>query len=198
MRVRIKVCGTTSVADGLLAANAGADAVGLIFAPVSKRRVTPELARQVSLALGPAVGRLGVFMEQALEDILRTADRARLTAVQVHGDLPAADWERLLAEFPVLRVLKPGDPLPPTHPHQTLMFDAPAPGGGRPLDWAALAPHFPPGAWLAGGLGPENVAQAIVTLHPAGVDAVSRLESSAGVKDPERVRAFVQAVFSIG
>ncbi len=194
MRVRVKVCGTTSVPDALLAAEAGADAIGLIFAPVSKRLVGVEVAREVSLAVGPAVGRVGVFMGQGVEDILRTAEAARVSAVQVHGDLPGDGWARLLGAFPVLRVLKPGDALPPPHPNLTLMFDAPAPGSGQPLDWAALAPDFPHGAWLAGGLGPENVRAAMEALSPAGVDAVSRLEQRPGVKDRDRVRAFVHAV----
>ena len=78
--------------------------------------------------------------------------------------------------------------------HNGLMLDAPQPGSGQPLDWAALVPHFPPGSWLAGGLGPDNVAQAIATLRPAGVDAVSRLEASPGLKNPQAVEAFIDAV----
>ena len=78
------------------------------------------------------------------------------------------------------------------------MVDAPEPGGGHPLDWSALRGHFPPGTWLAGGLGPANVVQAIALLAPAGVDAVSRLEKGPGRKDPEAVRAFVGAVRAAG
>lgn len=200
--IRVKVCGTTSVRDAVLAAEAGADAIGLIFAPRGERtgrRVTAELARQASLAVGPAVGRVGVYWGQPLDEVLRTAEAARLSAVQLHGEVPAAYLDSLLTYFPVLRVLKPGDPLPDARPGLTPMLDAPLPGGGVPLDWDALAAGFPggtfpSGAWLAGGLGPDNVAQAIQRLNPAGVDAVSQLESAPGVKDPARVRAFVMAV----
>jgi len=196
--MRVKVCGTTSVEDALMSVDAGADAIGLIFAPLSRRRVTVEQAREISLALGPAVGRVGIFLDQPLQEVLRTAERARLSAVQIHGPLPGLYLETLARYHPVLRVLRPAelsrergaDPGPPGG--VTLMLDAPQPGSGEALDWPALAGSFPAGAWLAGGLGPENVARAIGVLRPAGVDAVSRLERSPGVKDEALVRAFVR------
>ncbi|MEF2279958.1 phosphoribosylanthranilate isomerase [Deinococcus sp. YIM 134068] len=197
---RIKVCGTTSVRDAVLAAEAGADALGFIFAPVSRRRVSPTVAREAGLSAGPVVARVGVFLGQGLDEVLRTAEAARLSAVQLHGPLPDLYVREVARYYPVLRVLRPADLTTGTDasprdlpPGVTPMLDAPEPGGGVPLDWAALAPIFPRGAWLAGGLGPENVAQAITVLRPAAVDAVSRLEASPGVKDPERVRAFVRA-----
>ncbi|MGI8748163.1 MAG: phosphoribosylanthranilate isomerase [Deinococcus sp.] len=211
--MRVKICGTTSLEDALMSVDAGADAIGLIFAPVSRRRVTVEQAREISLALGPAVGRVGVFLDQPLQEVLRTAERARLSAVQIHGPLPGLYLETLARYHPVLRVLRAAElargsaagegaagegagggagleaGLPP---HVTLMLDAPQPGSGQELDWPALAGNFPAGAWLAGGLGPENVARAIGVLRPAGVDAVSRLERGPGVKDEALVRAFVR------
>ena len=193
MRIRVKICGTTSVTDALLAQRAGADAVGLIFAP-SQRRVTPGAARVISLALGPATGRVGVFVNAPLDEVLRTADAARLSAVQLHGEAGEAYLRGLLAYYPVLRALSPGQPLPPAWPGLAVLLDAPRPGGGVPLDWRALRATFPAGAWLAGGLGPGNVAEAIARLSPAGVDAVSQLESAPGVKDSLKVRAFVEAV----
>lgn len=195
--LRVKVCGTTSLQDALTSAEAGADAVGLIFAAVSKRLVTVETAREISLALGPAVGRVGVFLGQPLDEVLRVAERARLSAVQIHGEVSSLYLETLACYHPVLRVLRPaelaGQDTASVGPHQTLMLDAPVPGGGQPLDWQALQPGFPAGAWLAGGLGPDNVAEAIRTLRPGAVDAVSRLELRPGVKDPQKVRAFVRA-----
>ncbi len=194
--LRVKVCGTTTLQDALMSAEAGADAVGLIFAPISKRLIEVEVAREISLSLGPAVGRVGVFMGQALDEVLRTAERARLSAVQIHGEVSSLYLETLACYHPVLRVLRPaelaGPDTAPAGLHQTPMIDAPTPGSGQPLDWAALKPGFPAGAWLAGGLGPENVAEAIRTLRPGAVDAVSRLELRPGVKDPSKVRAFVR------
>ncbi|THF85234.1 phosphoribosylanthranilate isomerase [Deinococcus sp. KSM4-11] len=197
--IRIKVCGTTSVHDAVLAAEAGADALGFIFAPVSKRLVTPLVAREAGLSVGPAVARVGVFMNQGLDDVLRTAEAARVSAVQMHGPLSRLYVEGVATYYPVLRVVRPADLAAEADvwtgvPGVTLMLDAPEPGGGVPLDWAALRPHFPPGTWLAGGLGPANVGAAIRELRPAVVDAVSRLERSPGVKDEAAVRAFVQAV----
>lgn len=202
--VRVKVCGTTSVEDALLAAEAGADALGFIFAPVSRRRVSAAVAREAGLAVGPAVARVGVFLDQGLDEVLRTAEGARLSAVQLHGPLSGLYVREVARYYPVLRVLRPadlvgaGDGQTYLPPGVTPMLDAPEPGGGVPLDWAALRDVFPPGAWLAGGLGPENVAEAIRLLRPAGVDAVSRLEAGPGVKAPERVRAFVWAAKGAG
>lgn len=196
--VRVKVCGTTSVRDAVLGAEAGADALGFIFAPVSRRLVTPQVAREAGLSVGPAVARVGVFLNQGLDEVLRLSEAARVSAVQLHGNLPGLYVTRVAAYYPVLRVVRPVELADAAdmwhgHPGVTLMLDAPEPGGGIPLDWSALRPHFPRGAWLAGGLGPENVAQAMQALAPAGVDAVSRLEAGPGIKDPRAVRDFVQA-----
>lgn len=199
MKVRVKVCGTTSVHDALLSAEAGADALGFIFAPSSKRRVSPQVAREAGLSVGPVVARVGVFLNQGLTEVLRTAEAARVSAVQLHGELPGVYVQEVARYYPVLRVLRPADlrredVLDTLHlPGVTPMLDAPEPGGGVPLDWAALREVFPAGAWLAGGLGPANVAAAIRLLAPAGVDAVSRLEREPGIKEPEQVRAFLRA-----
>jgi len=199
LSLKVKICGTTSLGDALISAEAGADAVGLIFAPVSKRLVGIETAREISLSLGPAVGRVGVFLGQPLDEVLRTAERARLSAVQIHGEVSGLYLETLACYHPVLRVLRPAELSGPNttapaamSPGLTLMVDAPTPGSGQPLDWEALRPSFPAGAWLAGGLGPENVAEAVQALRPGAVDAVSRLELRPGVKDPGKVRAFVR------
>ena len=195
-RLLVKVCGTTSVHDALLSAEAGADAIGLIFAPGSRRRVEVQAARRISLSVGAGVARVGVFMNQPLDEVLRTAETARLSAVQIHGEVSSLYLGALACYHPVLRVLRPaelaGQGTTPEGP-VTLMLDAPNPGSGEALDWAALRADFPAGAWLAGGLGPLNVAEAVRVLRPAAVDAVSRLEASPGVKDPEQVRAFVRA-----
>ncbi len=209
-----------------MCANAGADALGFIFAPISKRLVSVQVAREASLAVGPAVSRVGVFLNQGLDEVLRTAEAAKMSAVQLHGPLRGLYVEAVAAYYPVLRVLRPADLLhgqqnkqaghvDPSeighceighceighcesnwadNPAITLMIDAPEAGGGIPLDWEALKPNFPKRAWLAGGLGPANVAEAIRILCPAGVDAVSRLEARAGIKDPQSIKSFIEAV----
>ncbi|AWN24347.1 N-(5'-phosphoribosyl)anthranilate isomerase [Deinococcus irradiatisoli] len=198
LRTRVKICGTTTVGDALLAAEAGADAVGLIFAPGSKRLISAVQAREISLALGPAVGRVGVFLGQEIDEVLRLAEAARVSAVQLHGPLSSLELSQVAGYYPVLRVLRPQDLAQAAHlawpPHVTPMLDAPQPGSGQSLDWAGLAPQVPAGIWLAGGLGPLNVGQAMRALRPAGVDAVSALELRPGIKDPDALRAFVAAV----
>lgn len=197
--IKVKICGTTSVRDAVHAAEAGADALGFIFAPVSKRLVTPQVAREAGLSVGPTVARVGVFLDQGLGEVLRLCEAARVSAAQLHGALPPGFVQTVAAYYPVLRAVRPADLAQEAgrwhaHPAVTLLLDAPEPGGGVPLDWAALRPLFPPGAWLAGGLGPHNVREAASQLAPAGVDAVSRLEASPGVKNPQAVKAFVDAV----
>lgn len=195
---RVKICGTTSVHDAVQAAQAGADALGFIFAPVSKRLVSASVAREAGLSVGPAVARVGVFLDQGLDEVLRLSEAARVSAVQLHGPLSEGFVRAVTAFYPVLRVLRPADlvtegKLWQDVPGVTLMLDAPQPGGGVPLDWESLRATFPPGTWLAGGLGPWNVAEAIRVLRPAGVDAVSHLEARPGVKDSSKVAAFVRA-----
>lgn len=197
---QIKVCGTTSVQDAVLSAQAGADALGFIFAPISKRLVSPQVAREASLSVGFTVARVGVFLGQRLDEVLRLAEASRMSAVQLHGPLEPEFVETVTGFYPVLRVLKAaeltGDEAAhwQAHPHVTLMVDAPIPGSGEPLEWEKLRATLPPGAWLAGGLGPENVQEAVRLLRPAGVDAVTRLESHPGVKNPQALQAFVDAV----
>ncbi len=106
-RTLVKICGTTTPQDAVLAAEAGADAIGLIFAPISKRLISADVARQASLAVGPAVGRVGVFMDQPVEDVLRLADAARVSAVQLHGFYTDLDLTRIVEYYPVLRALRP-------------------------------------------------------------------------------------------
>lgn len=193
---QIKICGITSVQDAYLCANAGANALGFIFAPISKRLVTVAQAKEASLILGPTVGRVGVFMDQSADEVLRLAEASRMSAIQLHGKLSDGTLEQIVEFYPVIRVLSPAQVKTTSEmpPQVTLMIDAPQPGSGQALDWASIRPHFPARAWLAGGLRPDNVAKAIRTLTPLGVDAVSHLEAQPGVKDPQAVLAFVEVI----
>jgi phosphoribosylanthranilate isomerase len=201
--VRVKICGVRTVTDALLAARAGADAVGVNFWPRSKRCVDVETARAIALALPPLVTIVGVFVNQPGDEVRRIAARARLGAVQLHGDEPPQAC--LGFDVPVWKALRLASPLPLAwldewEGVQGFVVDAPvlsASGGyggtGQTCDWdvareaAARAPVL-----LAGGLGPENVADAIRAVRPWGVDVASGVESAPGVKDPEKVAAFVR------
>lgn len=229
---RVKICGCMRVEEALAAAEAGADFVGLVFAPGSRRLLSVEEAAEIARAMGPplsafeqpepppphpsgpddveawfrhgaqALERLlarkkplvvGVFEDQPIEDVNVIADEADLDLVQLSGGEP---WEDcLLANRQVIRAidateasaggLRAGAAI-------AVILDA-SRGRGRKGDWQAAAQvcaHIP--AILAGGLAPENVARAIAAVRPWGVDVSSGVETE-GVKDPQKIRAFVRA-----
>ncbi len=209
MRTWIKFCGTTSIADALSSIEAGADALGFIFAP-SKRRITPREAREIIRELPGNVERVGVFVDESTDRVKAIADETGLTAVQLHGaESPEVVAE--LSQFWVadgkLRVIKSvvieGDfhlqleafVFAATPPH-SILLDSGA-GTGRTFDWRGVRP-FLTGTEMrfivAGGLGPENVSMAMRIFRPWGVDVVSGVESEPGRKDPEKLKAFVAAV----
>jgi phosphoribosylanthranilate isomerase len=190
MTVRVKICGITRLEDALVAEDAGADAVGFIFVPGTKRFVTPDAALEVSRGLGPFIARVGVFRDATPETILETVQRVGLNAVQVHG-ADAALIAGLEAHVSVIRAVSHGDALPPSG---TLHVDAPEPGSGQTFDWDALDTRSLEGRrWmLAGGLTPENVGEAVRRLQPWGVDVSSGVERAPGIKDAAKIRAFVR------
>lgn len=196
---RIKICGITSVDDALLAVEAGADAIGLIFWTGSKRAVDVARARQITRDLPPLVSIVGVFVDETPDRVRTVADAVGLSAVQLHGAEQAGEW----AHFPrpVLKAMPveqyAGSPWRTAR--AAILVDAHDPvtvgGTGRTVDWAlaqAIAATRP--LVLAGGLTPDNVAAAVAAVRPWGVDVASGVEQAPGVKDAARVRAFVQAV----
>jgi len=196
---RIKICGMTSVDDALMAVEAGADAIGLIFWSGSKRAVDVERAQAITRALPPLVSTVGVFVNETPDRVRTVADAVGLSGVQLHGDEVVADWARF--PRPVLKAMSIEQYA--TSAWRTaraaILVDAHDPvtvgGTGRTIDWEAareIAATRP--LVLAGGLTPENVAEAVTLVAPWGVDVASGVEQAPGVKDAARVRAFVQAV----
>ena len=196
---RIKICGMTRVEDALMAVEAGADAIGLIFWAGSKRAVGVEQAQAITRALPPLISTVGVFVNEMPDRVRTVADAVGLSGVQLHGDEVVSDWARF--PRPVLKAM----PIEQyaTSPWRTaraaILVDAHDPvtigGTGRTIDWEAardIAATRP--LVLAGGLTPDNVAEAVTLVAPWGVDVASGVEQSPGVKDPARVLAFVQAV----
>ena len=199
----VKICGITNLEDALLSAAAGADALGFNFYRPSPRYIEPLAAREIIDRLPGNVLAVGVFVnEPTPETVERIASDAGVAAVQLHGD-ESADYCRALRDWYVIKVLKVGTDFDPVraldYEVQAIMLDTFDPqihgGTGRVIDWSvarktrALVPKF----FLAGGLSPENVQEAITEVGPYGVDACSALEISPGKKLPERVAAFVKA-----
>ena len=201
--VAAKVCGLTNREDTLFAAACGADAVGFIFVPGSKREVHPDLPAALADELPPFCWRVGVFANQPLADVLRLSRAARIDAVQLHGDEPEDVVAAVAAHYPVLRALLIDDAQLHDRMHRSarhvraFLLDS-GHGTGRAFDWQHLRqlPALRP-IIVAGGLDGANVPDLCSVYRPAGVDASSRLESTPGRKNPALVAAFVAAARGI-
>ena len=197
----IKICGTTSLEDALLAVEAGADAVGFVFYEKSPRYVTAELAREIVRGLPDGVMTVGVFLSEAPGRVVEIADAVGLSAVQLHGEeYRRLGWPKtarqMFVAVPAGELMQAVGEMPP---NVSGVFCDSSHGTGKALDWdeawtgvQAVAQYFP--VVVAGGLTPENVAEMMSILEPWGVDVVSGVEREPGKKDPEKVKAFVEAV----
>jgi phosphoribosylanthranilate isomerase len=189
--MRVKICGIKTLEHAITAEEAGADAIGFIFVPNTKRYIAPEAARAISKGLGAFVARVGVFRHATLEQIVRAREVAQLSAVQIHGHEPFEFIAALEQVMPVIQAVSFSSSLPQA---QTLLVDGADPGSGQAFDWAQFDTSSLKGRrWLlAGGLSPENVAEAIAVLEPWGVDVSSGVETD-GVKDHDKIKAFLKA-----
>ncbi len=195
---RVKICGITSVEDGLHAARCGADALGLVFYEKSSRFITPERARQIITALPPLVTAVGLFVNQAPAEITDIARFCGLDVLQLHGDETPEQCQ--LPPWRVIKALRVRDQEILDHiaAYQVsgMLLDAwqaDAYGGtGHCFNWqlAVQAAQQRP-IILAGGLTPANVAEAVKTVRPYAVDVSSGVESAPGCKDPDLVAAFI-------
>ncbi len=198
-RVFVKICGITRPQDGLAAEAAGSDAIGFIFVPNTKRFVTLGQAREISMALGPFVARVGVFQDASLDTILKTIAEAGLNAVQLNGQESDDFADRVAQVRPVIRAIKVTGDAPLELPSGTVLVDGPHPGSGQAFNWEGVDLSGLRGRrWvLAGGLTPENVGAAVRVLKPWGVDVSSGVESAPGIKDSGKILAFIQAAQSL-
>jgi phosphoribosylanthranilate isomerase len=199
VRTRVKICGITRLEDALAAVEAGADAVGFNLWPGSKRHVPLGRAVEIAAALPPGVLRVAVFVQASPDQVRAAVGAIGLGAVQLHGDEDPADYTEVGA--PLWQVLRIGSSLPISVSARAaeLLLDARVDGfggSGRSFDWSLArgARRFGVPFWVAGGLSPTNVGEAVRRAAPDGVDVASGVESSPGVKDAGLVRAFVAAV----
>jgi phosphoribosylanthranilate isomerase len=201
MRVRVKLCGVTRLEDALRAADLGVDAVGFNFVADSPRRVSPERAREIGAALPAFVTRVGVFADARPPSMEAAARTAGVHWLQLHGDESpetcatlALPWYKAHRVGPAFR---PEDVA--RYGTRTFLLDACVPGlrggTGRAFDWSVARRAAAYGTViLAGGLGPENVAEAIAEARPYAVDVNSGIESSPGIKDARRLQIFLRRV----
>ncbi len=199
---KVKVCGITRRDDALLAADLGASAVGFIFWPRSPRYVEPEQATAIACALPPDVAPVGVFVDPTVAEVQRIAAQVGLAAVQLHGDESPTLCDglpyRVLKAVPVA-----GDgtcaAAARVPSRITVLLDASDPvrkgGTGRTVDWGVAADVAARRRiFLAGGLCPENVGEALRTVRPYGIDVSSGIEARPGRKDAGRLRSFFEEV----
>jgi phosphoribosylanthranilate isomerase len=199
----VKICGITNLDDALAATDAGADLLGFNFYPRSPRYIEPQRVRAIIDQLPPEVVAVGVFVNEARDAVEKTASVARITALQLHGS-ESAEYCKALKGHYLIKAFGAGGEFKSAsvldYDVQAIMLDAfdrkSLGGTGKVADWsmARETRDLFPKLFLAGGLSAENVGDAIEQVNPYAVDACSLLESSAGVKDHERMRAFVAAV----
>ncbi|HWA98950.1 MAG TPA: phosphoribosylanthranilate isomerase [Pirellulales bacterium] len=209
---RVKICGITHPDDARMAAEAGADAIGLNFFVGSRRCVTIDQADQIVAALPSHVKKVGVFVNAPVSEIVEIGDRLALDAIQLHGD-ESPEQILQLAPRAVIKALRPnvaGNLMLVGYvmkcvecgaKPRMILIDSAAQGEyggtGRLSDWDIAIEfrrsHRMPPLVLAGGLTPDNIREAIATVQPAAVDTASGVESAPGYKDPDKTRRFVAA-----
>jgi phosphoribosylanthranilate isomerase len=213
-RTRVKICGITRVADGLAAATAGADAIGLVFWPGTPRRVDVERAAAIAAALPPFVTKVALFVDPTPDEVRSVLEAVAIDVLQFHGSEPPA----LCRGFakPYLKAVPMRDDVDLLEyaslfdDSAGLIFDTYRPGDmpggtGHTFDWSRLAPatraRLSRPVVLSGGLDPDNVADAIRAVRPWAVDVSSGVEQRGadgvvqrGLKDATRIAAFIQGV----
>ena len=204
MSVRVKICGITNLADAQVAVEAGADALGFNFYEKSPRFVSLKTAAEISRSLPPFTLRVGVFVNPSEELVRQAVGECSLNLLQIHGDEPPEFCTQFgLMSMKAFRV-RDAESLKELAKYHTdaWLLDAYVSdtfgGTGEKFNWhlAAELPKSGRPVFLAGGLTPENVAEAIRQVQPFGVDVSSGVESSPGRKDPGKVRSFINSAKS--
>jgi len=205
MSVKVKICGITSVADGVAAAEAGADMIGLMFYERSPRHVSFVTAAEISRALSPFIVKVGVFVNPDEDTVMRAISECGVTLLQFHGE----ETPEFCAQFGVMSMkafrVRDAESLLalPNYSTDAYLLDAYSPdahgGTGAKFNWdhAITAKQHGKPIFLAGGLTPENIGEAVRQVQPFGVDVSSGVESAPGKKDASKVQAFIHAAKQI-
>jgi len=206
MRTRVKICGITRVEDARVAAEYGADAIGLVFYPPSPRRVTLEQAVQVAQSLPAFVSCVALFVDPSPEAVREVLAAVPVDCLQFHGAESASFCEQF--ERPYIKALRiaagcdVAQQVSAFPKARGILLDAyvkDVPGGtGQRFDWSLVPAHCPKPVILAGGLDPSNVAMAIRQTRPYAVDVSGGVEQSKGIKDPVKIREFIAEVNNVG
>lgn len=203
LQIKVKICGMTQLKDALFAVEQGVDAVGFIFYKKSPRAVTMKTVREIITKLPPLVDTVGVFVNESAERVNKIADYCGLDLVQLHGEESPVFCRkihrRVIKAFRVkdLQSIKQLEKFPVSGFLLDTFSDDLHGGTGKTFDWNLALPAKKMGpVILAGGLTPRNILQAVRQVRPYGVDVCSGVEKSPGIKDLEKVRAFLKNIRS--
>jgi phosphoribosylanthranilate isomerase len=188
----VKICGITNREDALAAIEGGAAALGFNFYPASPRYIAPDQAAAIIAGLPSAIWKVGVFVDESPETMLRIARQAGLDIAQLHGSESPVDYPQGIRVWKAIRVGQAFS-LPTLLPAEAVLLDGLA--SGQSFDWTRV-PHGTARLILAGGLDAGNVRQAIEQVRPWGVDACSLLESAPGRKDHFKMAEFLRAALA--
>ena len=209
--MRVKICGITQIKQGQEIAVLGANSIGFICVERSSRYITPDKIKAIANKLPAQTDKVGVFADHSVAEIAKVVEEADLTSVQLHGKESPDFCDRLRSEIaPDIEIIKAfriktADSLKETAQYSscvdTLLLDAYHPqmlgGTGETIDWQDLKDFKPSLPWmLAGGLTPDNVAEALTRLQPDGIDLSSGVERSPGDKDLNKVAQLFEAIAS--
>ncbi|KPK52114.1 MAG: N-(5'-phosphoribosyl)anthranilate isomerase [Thiotrichales bacterium SG8_50] len=202
MRIRAKICGITREQDALAAAENGADAIGLVFYEPSPRHISIKAAVSIASVVPPFVTRVGLFVDADVASIDSVLATGSIDLLQFHGNETPEDCQRYGLPYIKAVTMREGVNLPEIAERYAaavgLLVDAYVPGleggSGQTFDWTRIPANLGKPIILAGGLTPDNVAEAIRQVHPYAVDVSSGVESSKGIKDAARIAAFMREV----